>query len=198
MKGKKTEVESNDEVKKSGENVENCGCACGKTADCNCEEAVQEPNETEALKAAIEEKSKLCSEYLNMLQRSAAEFDNYKKRTVKEKEALYTDAVSDVVTAFLPAVDSLERALQACNQDTDQKTLKDGVEMVLRQFRDALKNIGVEEIKSIDCEFNPQFHNAVMHIEDEDLGQNKVVEEFQKGYMYKEKVIRHSMVKVVN
>ncbi|NTV91134.1 MAG: nucleotide exchange factor GrpE [Clostridiales bacterium] len=212
MKGKKSEVDSNDELNKvndtAGEGSGNTGeCREGEGAEAN--EAVksgkeakgakgEKRSEADILKAEVEEKAKQCAEYLNMLQRTAAEFDNFKKRTQKEKEALYADAAADVVAAFLPAVDSLEMALKACNQETDQKSLKDGVDLVLRQFKDALKKLGVEEIKSLEEDFNPLYHNAVMHIEDEEIGQNKVVEEFQKGYIYKEKVIRHSMVKVAN
>ncbi len=195
MKGKKADVESNENIKATKEASEN---ARDNIKECDAECTGTDVSESEAMKAAIDEKTKQCSEYLNMLQRTAAEFDNFKKRTQKEKEVLYYDAVSDVVTAFLPAVDSLERALQACAQEADQKSLKDGVDMVLRLFNEALKKIGVEEIKSLEGDFNPQYHNAVMHIDDETLGQNKVVEEFQKGYIYKEKVIRHSMVKVAN
>lgn len=154
--------------------------------------------EMEALKQERDEKAKQCGEYLSMLQRTAAEFDNYKKRTAREKEGLYAEAVSDVVAAFLPVVDSIERAVKACEGESENKSLKEGVELVARQAIGVLQKLGVEEIKSVGESFNPEVHNAVMHIEDENAGPNVVVEEFQKGYIFKEKVIRHSMVKVAN
>lgn len=153
--------------------------------------------EIEELKAQLEEKTQKSEEYLNALQRAAAEFDNYKKRTVKEKEALYTDAFSDAVSAFLPVVDNMERAASAINKE-ENPSLHEGIELVFRQFRDVLKNLGVEEIKSVGEKFDPQLHNAVMHVEDEGYGENEIIEEFQKGYMLKDKIIRHSMVKVAN
>lgn len=154
--------------------------------------------ELEEVRAELDEKSKKSDEYLNMLQRTAAEFDNFKKRTAREKEALYSEAVSDVAASILPVVDNMERAMQACSREEDFKVLKEGIELVYRQFREAIKNVGIEEIKSLNENFDPQLHNAVMHMEDEAFGKNTVVEEFQKGYIYKDKVIRHSMVKVAN
>lgn len=155
-------------------------------------------NDLKCLREELEEKTKQCSDYFDKLQRTAAEFDNYKKRSVKEKESLYSDAVADVVGALLPVLDNVERALQAVCADSSAQSLKEGVEMVYKQFRDAFKEIGVEEIPAVDEQFDPMRHNAVMHVEDEALGHNIVVEEFQKGYIYKDKVIRYSMVKVAN
>jgi molecular chaperone GrpE len=154
---------------------------------------------TDEIKTLLEQKSKQCDEYLNMLQRTAAEFDNYKKRTAKEKEALYNDAVSETVLAILPVVDNFERAMKAAENDSaTNASFKEGMELVYRQLKDVLKNLGVEEIKSIGEAFDPQLHNAVMHIEDDSYGDNTVVDEFQKGYALKDKVIRYSMVKVAN
>ncbi len=155
-------------------------------------------DELEAVRAELDEKSKKCDDYLDKFQRTVAEFDNFKKRSIKEKEALYIDAASDVIKYFLPAMDNTERALQAIAADSSAQTLKDGVEMVFKQIRDAFKSIGVEEIKAVNETFDPMLHNAVMHVDDESLGHNAVVEEFQKGYIYKDKVIRYSMVKVAN
>jgi molecular chaperone GrpE len=155
-------------------------------------------NELKSVRQELEEKTKQCSEYFDKLQRTAAEFDNYKKRSVKEKESLYSDAVADVVSALLPVLDNVERALQAVCADNSAQSLKEGVEMVFKQFKDAFKEIGVEEIPAVDEQFDPMRHNAVMHVEDEAFGHNTVVEEFQKGYIYKDKVIRYSMVKVAN
>ena len=154
--------------------------------------------ELDSVKAKLEEKTKQCSDYLEKLQRTAADFDNYKKRSLKEKEALYNDAVGDVAGAFIPVLDNVERALQAIPADNSAKTLKEGVEMVFKLFKEALKNIGVEEIKALNEQFDPMRHNAVIHVEDKAVGHNIVVEELQKGYICKDKVIRYSMVKVAN
>ncbi len=152
----------------------------------------------QSMKDELEEKNKQCVDYLDKLQRAAAEFDNFKKRSAKEKEAVYIDAACDVVKAFLPVLDNVERALKAIPDDDAAKSLKDGVEMVFKQLKETFNNIGVEEIPSVDQQFDPMLHNAVMHVEDDAYGHNTVVEEFQKGYLYKEKVIRYSMVKVAN
>lgn len=154
--------------------------------------------ELNSVRSELEEKTKQCADYLDKLQRTAAEFDNFKKRSMKEKEALYSDAVGDVVGVFIPVLDNVERALQAIPADSPAQTLKEGVEMVFKQFKEALKCIGVEEIKAVNEQFDPMLHNAVMHVEDEAIGHNTVVEEFQKGYVCKDKVIRYSMVKVAN
>ncbi len=154
--------------------------------------------EFENLSEELKEKTKQCSEYFDKLQRTAAEFDNYKKRSVKEKESLFSDAVADVVCALLPVLDNVERALQAVSADSSAQCLKEGVEMVFRQFKDAFREIGVEEIPAVNEQFDPMRHNAIMHVEDESIAHNTVVEEFQKGYIYKDRVIRYSMVKVAN
>lgn len=129
-------------------------------------------------------------------QRLLAEYDNFKKRTQKEKEAIYTDSVKDTVAELLPVVDNLLRALDAF-KDKQSDECK-GVAMVLKQTEDIFAKLGVSEIKAVGEQFNPEYHNAVMHVDDETVDDNTVVEEFQKGYMYKDKVIRYSMVKVAN
>ncbi len=156
-----------------------------------------ENTEIQDLKAKLEEKTQQCEDYMNIVQRTAAEFDNYKKRTLKEKEALSLDVAIDTVNAFLPVVDNLERALKAAD-GMESNPLKDGVEMVMRQLNDCLVKLGVEAIQAVDSQFDPELHNAVMHITDEEKGENVVIEEFQKGYSMKGKVVRHSMVKVAN
>lgn len=169
--------------------------------ECKCESEQSDNSclkEVEEIKAQLEEKSKQCEEYFDKLQRTAAEFDNFKKRTAKEKEALYSDATSDVVSAFLSVVDNLERALEAANNEADVNSLKEGVELVCRQFKDVLQKLNVQVIEAVGNEFDPNLHNAVSHVDDDQYGNNIVVEEFQKGYIYKDKVIRYSMVKVAN
>lgn len=186
--------ENNQEVPENNQEVEQ---KTGEDQKTTQNDAVA--SEIEELKAKLEQKTKQCEEYFSMLQRTAAEFDNYKKRTVKEKEALYSDAVSDAVLAILPVVDNFERAIKAAENDsTTNSSFKEGMELVYKQFKDALKSLGVEEIKALGETFDPQLHNAVMHIEDDSYGTSVVIEEFQKGYILKDKVVRHSMVKVAN
>ncbi|MGI6669104.1 MAG: nucleotide exchange factor GrpE [Acetivibrionales bacterium] len=182
--------------------------ACGRENDetdaavKNVSGAASEPEEAtaelEKVKLELENKTRQCEDYFDKLQRTAAEFDNFKRRSLKEKEALYADAVTDVVGAFIPVIDNVERAIQAISSNDSSQSLKEGVEMIYRQFKDVLKNIGVEEIKAFGEQFDPNFHNAAMHVEDDSVGRNVIVEEFQKGYIYKDRVIRYSMVKVAN
>ena len=162
------------------------------------EKDAQETGELEKVRLLFDEKTKQCEEYFNALQRIAAEFDNYKKRTAREKESLYAEAVSDVVAAFLPVVDSVEKAVSACCEQQEERPIKEGLELINRQVKDVLKRLEVMEIKSLGEDFNPQLHEAVMHVEDEEKGKNIVVEELRKGYVFKDRVIRHSMVKVAN
>ncbi|HOM02462.1 MAG TPA: nucleotide exchange factor GrpE [Acetivibrio sp.] len=195
--GKDNEITCED-VAENTENAYETVDEASNEASNESENEASSNEEIDSLKSQLEEKTKKCEEYFNMLQRTAAEFDNYKKRTVKEKEAIYTDALSDAVASFLPVVDNIERALQAASGDADVKSIREGIELVYRQFKDVMKKLGVEEIKALGEKFDPNLHNAVMHVEDSECGENIVVEEFQKGYKLKDKVIRHSMVKVAN
>lgn len=128
------------------------------------------------------------------LLRLRAEYDNYRKRTVKEKEGIYSDAYVDVVKEILPIIDNLERAVAA---DGSLEDLKKGVEMTMKGCQDAFAKLGIEEIDATG-QFDPNFHNAVMHVEDENLDKNVIAEVFQKGYKKDDKIIRHTMVKVAN
>ncbi|MDD6736054.1 MAG: nucleotide exchange factor GrpE [Clostridiales bacterium] len=128
-----------------------------------------------------------------------AEFDNYKKRTQKEKDARYADAVIDTAAEFLPVLDNLERALAVEVTSEDAKNLKAGVEMVHKQMIESLSKMKISAIAAVGEEFDPNLHNAVMHVDDESVTDNTVVEEFMKGYIYNDdRVVRHSMVKVAN
>lgn len=150
------------------------------------------------LEEEIKKKEKEYEELLDRTQRLAAEYDNFRKRTQKEKEKLYDDAICDVASKFLGVVDNLERALQAV-QDGKENGLRDGVNLVYRQIVDVLEKLSIKPIEAVGKPFDPELHNAVMHVEDESLEENVVAEEFQKGYIYKDEiVIRHSMVKVAN
>lgn len=158
-------------------------------------------NEETTLPAAeyekmLKEKDDKLNEVTDRYQRLMAEYDNFKKRTQKEKEAIYIDSVKDTVAELLPVIDNLLRAIDSF-ADKESNECK-GVSMVLKQTEDIFAKIGVSEIKAVGEEFNPELHNAVMHVEDETVADNTIVEEFQKGYIYKDKVIRYSMVKVAN
>ena len=159
-------------------------------------EASEVEVESEITEAETEEKvDDKASEYLERLQRLMAEFDNYRKRTEKEKQNIYDLAVSDTVTDLLGMVDNFERALK---QNCEDKAFYEGVSMIYKQLMGTLEKHNVTPIEAEGKEFDPTFHNAIFHIEDETLGDNIIAEELQKGYMYKEKVIRHSLVKVAN
>lgn len=152
---------------------------------------------TKSNKNLVEENKKMSNEndtLKDRLSRTVAEYDNFRKRTAKEKEGIYTDACEDVLKEMLPVLDNLERAISV---DGTVDDLKKGVEMTIKQFKNALEKLNVEEI-STEGEFNPHVHNAVMHVDDDQYGNNQVVEVFQKGYKRGEKVLRHSMVKVAN
>ena len=127
--------------------------------------------------------------------RLMAEFDNFKKRSSKERETLYNSLISDIVTSILPVVDNLEKAVSA---PTEDESYKQGVEMVYKQFIDTLSSLGVEEIKTVGETFNPEYHEAVSSVQDDTLGEKEIKEEFRKGYKIGSKVIRHSMVVVAN
>lgn len=127
--------------------------------------------------------------------RTLAEYDNYRKRTIKEKDAIYPEAKAATVERFLPVMDNFQRALDSAE---NKNAFFEGVAMVKKQMDEVFAALGVEEIKAVGETFNPEFHNAVMHIDDEESGENTIVEEFQKGYKIGDRVIRHSMVKVAN
>lgn len=159
---------------------------------------MDKPNEEQDAEDIIKKKEAESKELLDRMQRLAAEYDNFRKRTLKEKERIYADTLSDVVAKFLPVADNLERALKAAEKEEGQG-LKEGVTLVYRQLIDVLDKLDVKPIEAVGAPFNPELHNAVMHAEDDTQDNNIVVEEFQKGYIYKDEiVIRHSMVKVVN
>ena len=151
--------------------------------------ASEEISETDALKQEVESlKDKMI--------RHAAEFDNFKKRTAKEREDLYAMAVCDTVEKVLPVKDNLERAISAA--DGAESGMLEGVTMILKQLDDVLAALGVEKIKTVGEAFDPELHNAVMHEENEDFGENTVSEELMSGFTCKGKVVRHAMVKVAN
>ena len=145
-----------------------------------------------------DKKDEQIADLTDKLTRHMAEFDNYRKRTEKEKSAMYEIGVKDVVEKILPIVDNFERGLQSVSEEKKDDPFVDGMDKIYKQMMSTLEGIGVKPIEAVGQEFDPNFHNAVMHVEDEELGENVVAEEFQKGYMYRDSVVRHSMVKVAN
>ena len=175
-----------------------------KTAEENTTEEKTEPApETEKAPAEEEKKEEPAGEakdpaltamndkYLRL----CAEYDNFRKRSQKEKDAIYAEVKAGAVTAFLPVYDNLVRAL---NQPTEDEAYKKGVEMIMAQFRATMEKLGVKEMDCLGQKFDPAYHNAVMHVDDEEKGENEIVEVFQQGFMLGDKVIRFAMVKVAN
>ena len=144
-----------------------------------------------------DKKDEKIEELTDRLTRQMAEFDNFRKRTEKEKANMYAIGAKDIIEKILPVVDSFERGL-ATVENPEEDPFADGMNKVYKQFTTALDELGVTVIEAVGKEFDPNLHNAVMHVEDEEAGENIVVEEFMKGYMYKGSVVRHSMVKVAN
>jgi molecular chaperone GrpE len=151
--------------------------------------AIDSTAELEALKA------QLASEKENYL-RLAAEYDNYRKRSNREKEALLSEAFAMAVSAFLPLIDNIERAVSY--SDSNPESVREGVLLMEKQMRDITEKINLEEINPLNAPFDPTLHEAVMHVEDENIGENTVVEVFQKGWRLGDKIVRHAMVKVAN
>lgn len=137
-------------------------------------------------------------ELTDKYRRTMAEFDNFRKRTEKEKAAMYEIGAKDIIERMLPIVDNFERGLSGLSEEEKTAPFADGMDKVYKQLMKALEDAGVKPIEAVGCEFDPNLHNAVMHVEDESLGENVVAEELQKGYLYRESVVRHSMVKVAN
>lgn len=138
------------------------------------------------------------SELEDKYYRLAAEYTNFQRRSREEKEAMYTNAVSDTVAELLPILDNLQRAMDTPAETKEAKIIADGVAMIAKLAVDTFAKLGVEPIEAVGKEFDAAVHNAVMHVDDDSFGKNEVVEEFQKGYKCKDKVIRYSMVKVAN
>ncbi len=159
------------------------------------EENINRVDEIIELKKQIEAQKVQIEETEDRLKRVAAEFDNYKKRSSKEKEGLYNSLVGDIVSNFLPIIDNLEKAVEA---ETKDEEYKKGVELVLKQFKDVLSARGVTEIETVGKTFDPELHEAVSSVQDDTKGEKEIVQEYRKGYKIGDRVIRHSMVVVAN
>lgn len=145
-----------------------------------------------------DKKDEKIEELADRLTRQMAEFDNFRKRTEKEKSQMYEIGAKDIIEKMLPVVDNFERGLDAVKEEDKEDPFIQGMEMVYKQLMTVLGELGVKPIEAVGKEFDPNLHNAVMHVEDENFGENIIAEEFQKGYMYRDSVVRHSMVKVAN
>ena len=145
-----------------------------------------------------DKKDEKIEELTDKLTRQMAEFDNFRKRTEKEKSQMYEVGAKDIIEKILPVVDNFERGLDAVPEEKKEDPFIQGMEKVYKQFMTVLESVEVKPIEALGNQFDPNFHNAVMHVEDENFGENEVAEEFQKGYMYRDSVVRHSMVKVAN
>ena len=145
-----------------------------------------------------DKKDEKIEELTDRLTRQMAEFDNFRKRTEKEKSQMYEVGAKDIIEKILPIVDNFERGLDAVKEEDKEDPFIQGMEKVYKQLMTTLEGIEVKPIEAVGQEFDPNLHNAVMHVEDENLGENIIAEEFQKGYMYRDSVVRHSMVKVAN
>ena len=181
------------------------------TEEVIAEEAVEEDTEADAEEDADEEKSSggffkkkdkkdkkdaQIEELTDKVRRQMAEFENFRKRSEKEKTQMYEVGAKGILEKILPVVDNFERGLKGMEESEDP--FAQGMQMIYKQLMTSLEEEGVKAIESVEQEFNPDFHNAVMHVEDDEFGENEIVEEFQKGYMYHDSVLRHSMVKVAN
>ena len=165
------------------------------------EEASEDAKEKKKLfgrKPKKDSKDEKIEELTDRVTRQMAEFDNFRKRTEREKAAMYEIGAKDIIEKILPVVDNFERGLAAVPEEQKEDSFVTGMEMIYKQIMTTLESVGVKPIEAVGTEFNPDLHNAVMHVEDEEAGDNMVVEEFQKGYTYRDSVVRHSMVKVAN
>ena len=203
---------ASDVVEEAVENVEdNMEETTEYQEDVAQEETEAEVEETEDSEETTEEKKKLfgrkpkkdprddkIEELTDRVTRQMAEFDNFRKRTEKEKSAMYEIGAKSVIEKLLPIVDNFERGFSTVVEEDKEDSFVKGMEMVYKQILTMFETIGVKPIEAVGQEFNPDLHNAVMHVDDETVGENIIVEEFQKGYTYHDAVVRYSMVKVAN
>lgn len=180
--------------KKETAEQQNEAAAQSAAAEPQQETAQEQPKDD--VQTQLEKAGEELNKQKDLLLRTAAEYDNYRKRTEREKAAIYSDATAAAVTELLPVADNLERALE--QKECSAEDLRKGVEMVMNQLDAALQKLGVTEMGKIGEPFNPELHNAVSHIDDENAGENSIVQVFQKGYKINDRVVRHAMVQVAN
>lgn len=199
MSGKKKELQE-EAVMDTNVPVEE-ECAENLQEDATAGETAAEENAEDTENAAQDKKDKKdiqIEELTDKYKRTLAEFENFRNRTEKEKAAMYEIGAKDIVEKILPVVDNFERGLSILSEEEKAAPFADGMDKVYKQFLTTLEAAGVKPIEAVGKEFDPNLHNAIMHIDDENFGENEVVEEFQKGYMYRESVVRYSVVKVAN
>lgn len=199
---KAEEIEETNEAEAEETKAEETEAKAGETeTDAEETEAQAKDNKKEAKKKKKEKKDKKdeqIEDLTDRLKRSMAEFDNYRKRVEKEKSHMYEIGAKDVIEKILPVADNFERGFDSISDEEKEAPFAAGMDKVFKQLTGVLEEIGVKPIEALNQEFDPNLHNAVMHVEDDSVGENVIVEEFQKGYCYKDIVVRHSMVKVAN
>lgn len=164
----------------------------------DAEEVEETVEKDEGKTSKKDQKDAVIEDLQDRLKRQMAEFDNYRKRTEREKSAMFEMGASDVIKKLLPVVDNFERGFKSITDEEKENPFAKGMDMVYKQMLKMLEDLKVAPIEAVGSEFNPELHNAVMHVDDDSLGENIIVEEFEKGYTYRDTVIRHSMVKVAN
>ena len=192
-----------EDIKDEKDNASNMDNSVDSNADVNEDSAVQAEDASDAeeqadSKKTADPKDAVIADLQDRVKRQMAEFDNFRKRTDKEKSAMFEMGASDVIKKLLPVVDNFERGFKSITDDEKETPFAKGMDMVYKQMIKMLEDLEVKPIEAVGLEFNPDFHNAVMHVEDESAGEGIIVEEFEKGYTYRDTVIRHSMVKVAN
>ena len=197
--------EAVEEVKKSAAETESAEAEAEETEETSEEAGSEEAKEDAEKKTGKklfgkkkDKKDEKIEELTDKLTRQMAEFDNFRKRTEKEKSQMYEVGAKDIIEKILPVVDNFERGLDAVKEEDKEDPFVQGMEKVYKHLLTTLEGIEVKPIAAVGQPFDPNFHNAVMHVEDENFGENIVAEEFQKGYTYRDSVVRHSMVKVAN
>ena len=192
-----------EDIKDEKDNASNVDNSVDSNADVNEDSAVQAEDASDAeeqadSKKTADPKDAVIADLQDKVKRQMAEFDNFRKRTDKEKSAMFEMGASDVIKKLLPVVDNFERGFKSITDDEKETPFAKGMDMVYKQMIKMLEDLEVKPIEAVGLEFNPDLHNAVMHVEDESAGEGIIVEEFEKGYTYRDTVIRHSMVKVAN
>ncbi|MCM1256849.1 MAG: nucleotide exchange factor GrpE [Roseburia sp.] len=172
----------------------------GEEAGSQEEDADKEAEDKKGLfkKKKKDKKDEQIEDLTDRLKRQMAEFENFRKRTEKEKAQMYDMGAKSIVEKVLPVIDNFERGLGAVPEENAEDPFVDGMNKIYKQMMAMLEEAGVKPIEAVGAEFDPEYHNAVMHVEDENFGENVIAEELQKGYMYRDTVVRHSMVKVAN
>ena len=189
----------NENLKAEHAEAENGETSAGsESQEAETKETEKESKESEAKEARKDPKDAQIEELQDRLKRQMAEFDNFRKRTEKEKAAMYEIGAKDIIEKILPVLDNFERGLAAVPEDEKGSSFAEGIEKIYKQFVKTLEDAGVESIEAVGKQFDPNLHNAVMHVEDEKYGENEIAMELQKGYKYRGSVVRHSMVQVAN